>query len=259
MSDGARGEGAAGKGSASAAGGPAMSAVIVGGSSGIGAATARLLAADGFAVYLIARREEALRQLTAEIGGTFTTADMTDPAACERVLADLPAPVGVAIYAAGALGEIASVAELSLEAWEHALAVNLTGAFLFARGIAPKLEPGSRVFFLSSVAANKGQPRQAAYAASKAGLSRFAESFAAEMEPHGVAVHIVSPGPVATPMLDIPETSPFQLDAEQVADVICHLAHLPRDVVVRDIDLRAAVRGPFARRRHDESGKPRTD
>jgi NAD(P)-dependent dehydrogenase (short-subunit alcohol dehydrogenase family) len=236
--------------------GPAPRAVIVGGSSGIGAATGRLLARDGFEVHLIARREEPLRELADEIGGTFTAADMTDAATVERVLAALVAPVGVAIYAAGVLGEIAPVAELSLAAWERALAVNLTGAFLFARAIAPKLEPGSRVFFLSSVAANKGQPRQSAYAASKAGLSRFAESFAAEMESKGVGVHIVSPGPVATPMLDIPETSPFQLDPEQVAEAIGRLVHLPADVVLRDVDLRAVVRGPFARRRHDESGKP---
>jgi NAD(P)-dependent dehydrogenase (short-subunit alcohol dehydrogenase family) len=241
------------------AGGPAKTAVVVGGSSGIGAATARLLAGEGFAVHLIARREEPLRELASEIGGTFTAADMTDPDDCARTLGDVAAPLGVAVYAAGVLGEIAPVADLSVEAWERALAVNLTGAFLFARAIAPKLEPGSRVFFLSSVAADKGQPRQSAYAASKAGLSRFAESFAAEMEPKGVGVHIVSPGPVATPMLDIPETSPFQLDAEQVADAIGHLVHLPPDVVLRDVDLRAVVRGPFARRRHDESGKPRTD
>jgi hypothetical protein len=58
-------------------------------------------------------------------------------------------------------------------------------------------------------------------------------------------------------MLDIPETSPFQLDAEQVADVIGHLVDLPADVVLRDVGVRAVVRGPFARRRHDESGKPR--
>jgi hypothetical protein len=77
------------------------------------------------------------------------------------------------------------------------------------------------------------------------------------MEPQGVGVHIVSPGPVATPMLDIPETSPFQLDAEQVADVIGYLVGLPADVVLRDVDLRAVVKGPFVRRRHEESGKPK--
>ncbi len=77
------------------------------------------------------------------------------------------------------------------------------------------------------------------------------------MEPRGVGVHTVSPGPVATPMLDIPETSPFQLDAEQVADVIGYLLDLPPDVVVREIDLRAVTKGPFARRRHEESGKPK--
>jgi hypothetical protein len=58
-------------------------------------------------------------------------------------------------------------------------------------------------------------------------------------------------------MLDIPETSPFQLDAEQVADAIAYLVDLPADVVLRDVDLRAVVRGPFARRRHDESGRPK--
>jgi NAD(P)-dependent dehydrogenase (short-subunit alcohol dehydrogenase family) len=234
----------------------ARTAVIVGGSSGIGAATARRLAGEGFAVHLIARREEALRELAAEIGGTYTVADMTAAETAEQALAALEAPVGLAIYAAGTLA-VSTVADHPIELWERAIAVNLTGAFLFARGIVEKLAPGSRVFFLSSVAANKGQPRQAAYAASKSGLSRFAESFAAEMEPRGVGVHVVSPGPVATPMLDIPETSPFQLDAEQVADVIAYLAALPADVVLRDVDLRAAVRGPFARRRHEESGRPR--
>jgi NAD(P)-dependent dehydrogenase (short-subunit alcohol dehydrogenase family) len=218
------------------------------------------LSADrrGFAVHLVARAEEPLRALAAELGGSYSAADMTIAAESERVLGALEAPVGVAIYAAGVLG-VSTVEAHPLELWERALAVNLTGAFLFARALTPKLEPGSRVFFLSSMAAGKGQPRQAAYAASKAGLSRFAESFAAEMEERGVGVHIVAPGPVATPMLDIPETSPFQLDAEQVADAIGYLIDLPPDVVLREVDLRAAIRGPFARRRHDESGKPRSN
>lgn len=236
---------------------PAKTAVIVGGSSGIGAAAARQLAAEGFAVHLIARREEPLRELAEEIGGTYAVADMTDAEESAAAIAAVEAPVGIAIYGAGVLA-VSTVAEHPLELWERALAVNLTGAFLFARHIVAKLEPGSRVFFLSSVAANKGQPRQSAYAASKSGLTRFAESFAAEMEPEGVGVHIVSPGPVATPMLDIPETSPFQLDPEQVADVIAYLARLPADVVLRDVVVRAAVKGPFAHRRHGESGKPQT-
>lgn len=237
-------------------GAPPKTAVIVGGSSGIGAAIARLLAERGYAVHLIARREEPLRELAAEIGGTYAVADMTDAAESERALAAVEGPLGVAIYAAGVLA-VSTVEEHPLDLWERSIAVNLTGAFLFARNVVARLEAGSRVFFLSSVAAKKGQPRQGAYSATKAGLSRFAESFAAEMEPRGVAVHIVAPGPVATPMLDIPETSPFQLDAEQVADVVGYLVDLPPDVVLRDVDLRAAVKGPFARRRHEESGKPR--
>src|ERR1700761_4225509 len=102
--------------------GPARSAVIVGGSSGIGAARARLLSSEGFAVPLIARREEPLRDLATEIDGTYTVADMTDAAESERVLDGLDAPLGVAIYAAGILGEIAPVADLPVAAWERALA-----------------------------------------------------------------------------------------------------------------------------------------
>jgi NAD(P)-dependent dehydrogenase (short-subunit alcohol dehydrogenase family) len=224
-------------------------ALIAGASSGIGAATARLLAADGYAVHLMARREAELRELAEEIGGSYTVVDFADAASAQAALAALEGPVGIALYAAGTLA-ISPVAEHPLELWERTLAVNLTGAFLFARGVVGHLVPGSSVFFISSFAAGKGQPLQSAYAASKSGLERFAESLGSELEPDGVSVNVIAPGPVATPMLDIPGTSPFQLDVEAVAQMIAHLAALPPDVVVRPIGVRAPIKGPFARKRH---------
>jgi NAD(P)-dependent dehydrogenase (short-subunit alcohol dehydrogenase family) len=224
-------------------------ALIAGASSGIGAATARVLADGGYAVHLMARREEELRELAEEIGGTYTVVDFADVIATEAAFAAIQGPIGIALYAAGTLA-ISPIAGHPIELWERTLAVNLTGAFLFARGVVEHLRAGSRIFFISSYAAGKGQPRQSAYAASKSGLERFAESLGSELEPEGVSVNVIAPGPVATPMLDIPDTSPFQLDADAVAELIASIAALPPDVIVRPIGVRAPIKGPFARKRH---------
>jgi NAD(P)-dependent dehydrogenase (short-subunit alcohol dehydrogenase family) len=224
-------------------------AVVAGASAGIGAAGARALAAAGYEVHLIARREPELRDLAAAIGGTYTVADLSVAADVERAIAALPEAVGVAVYAAGSL-QVSTVAEHPIELWEQMIAVNLTGAFLFARGIIPKLTAGSRLIFVSSQTGGKGLPGQSAYAASKAGVDRLAESLQRELEPAGIYVHELVPGPAATPMLDLPGTSPFQLDAEQVADVLMFLAQLPPDVFIRRIQVRAPLAGPYARPRH---------
>lgn len=229
---------------------PAKRALVAGASSGIGAATARALAAEGFNLHLLARREEQLQRLAQEMNGTYTAVDMRSALDAEHALAELEGPIGVAVYAAGTLTE-SPIDGHPVDLWNQAIAVNLTGAFLFARGVIEHLAPGSRLIFISSVAASKGQPSLGAYAASKAGLARFVESLSSELEPRGVGVHVIAPGPVATPMLDVPGTSPFQLDPEQVADVIAYLARLPADVVLRQLEIRAVIKGPFARRRHD--------
>lgn len=226
-------------------------AVIVGASSGIGAATARRLAADGFDVHLVARREAVLAELAGELGATFAVADTTAPDDLEAALAPVESPVRIGVYSAGTLAE-SPVSGHPLDLWERTIAINLTGAFLFARAIVDRLEPGGRLVFISSVTATKGPANLSAYAASKSGLERLAESLSAELEERGIGVHVVAPGPVATPMLDVPGTSPFQLEPERVADVIAFLTGLPGDVVLRDVTVRAPIRGPFARRRHGE-------
>jgi NAD(P)-dependent dehydrogenase (short-subunit alcohol dehydrogenase family) len=227
-------------------------AIVTGASSGIGAAAARALAAKGMLVHVLGRREAPLRALANEIGGSHAVLDVRSADDVERVIEEGCAALGgvdVAVYAAGAL-EVSPVESHPVDLWDDILATNLRGAFLVARSLLPNMREGGRLAFISSAAGRKGQPNQAAYAASKAGLLRFAESLAAEVEPRGLYVHVVSPGPVATPMLDRPGTPGFQLEAEQVADVLAWLAELPPTVVVREIDVRAPIRGPFARDRH---------
>ncbi|MDO8189426.1 SDR family oxidoreductase [Conexibacter sp. JD483] len=228
---------------------PKPLAVIAGASSGIGAAAARKLAAEGFHVHVAARRAEPLRELADAIGGSCTVADLSSEADAQRLAADV-AQLGrapkLAIYAAGVL-EPTQIAGHPLDVWERTIAVNLTGGFLFARELLPLLTAGSRIVFTSSVSARKGARGLAAYSASKSGLDRFAEALQAEHERDGIGVHVLALGPVATPMLDRPGVSPFQLDADEVADVIAYLATLPPGVVMRDLQIRAATKGPFAR------------
>jgi NAD(P)-dependent dehydrogenase (short-subunit alcohol dehydrogenase family) len=228
-------------------------AAIAGASSGIGAAAARRLARDGFHVHVAARREPSLRALAEEIGGSCTVADLATPDGACRLAADVAAlglELTLAVYAAGVL-EPAPVVGHPLDAWERTIAVNLTGGFLFARELLPQLRPGGRIVFTSSVTARKGARGLAAYAASKSGLDRLAEAIQAEHERDGIGVHVLALGPVATPMLDRPGASPFQLDPDEVADVIGYLATLPPGVVMRDVQLRAATSGPFAAPRHE--------
>lgn len=228
-------------------------AVVVGASSGIGASTARALAKAGYHVHLLARRRELLEELATVIEGTYGVVDVTCAEQIEDELvrlAEARSPVALGVYAAGVL-EVSPISGHPIDMWRRVVDVNLTGAFFFARSIADHLAPGSRLVFVSSVSGSKGQPNLAAYAASKGGLDRFAESLSAEFETRGIGVHVIAPGPVATPLLARPGTPEFQLEADQVAEIIVWLAALPPDVVLREIVVRAVTRGPYARSRHE--------
>jgi NAD(P)-dependent dehydrogenase (short-subunit alcohol dehydrogenase family) len=227
-------------------------AFIVGGSSGIGAATARALSAQGWHVHLMARREERLRALADELGGSWLVADVASPdgltAALEESVRRHGAPT-FAVYASGVLG-LGEVAGSSIAQWTGVVDVNLVGAFVFARALIPTLAAGSRLVFVSSISANSGMAGQTAYAASKAGLTRFAEALGREVQADGIGVHVVQPGPTATEMLDLPGTAAHQLDPQHVGDIVAWLAELPPEVVLREIEVRVVTSGPFAQRRH---------
>lgn len=227
-------------------------AVVLGASSGIGASTARGLAESGYHVHLLARRRELLAELAAEIGGTYGVVDATCVEQVDQELlrvAEAHPPIVLGVYTAGVL-EVSPVDSHPVDTWRRVVEVNLTGAFLFARAITPHLQAGSRLVFVSSVSGAKGQPNLAAYAASKGGLDRFAESLSAELEGRGIGVHVVAPGPVSTPLLARPGTPEFQLEADEVANIIVWLASLPPNVVLREVVVRAVTRGPYAKNRH---------
>ena len=134
----------------------------------------------------------------------------------------------------------------SLEGFDSLLTANLRSAFVTTNAALQTMEAGGRIVFLSSSSAHQPQPARAAYSASKAGLNAFAGALAKEVERDGIAVHVVTPAPVDTPMLDDVRFPMFAMSVDDVARAIVWLDTLAPGVVLPELVLRAAETGPFA-------------
>ncbi|MBN9507895.1 MAG: SDR family NAD(P)-dependent oxidoreductase [Alphaproteobacteria bacterium] len=192
-----------------------MAAVVTGGGSGLGAATAAALATAGARVAVLDRNEAAAAGVAERIGGVAVACDVTDAASAEAALAAAAAAQGPArmlvncagIATAGRI--VGREGPLALEAFAAVVQVNLIGTFNLLRlaaaamaGLAP-LDDGERgvVVNTASVAAFDGQVGQAAYAASKAGVVGLTLPAARELARHGIRVVTIAPGLFATPMM----------------------------------------------------------
>ncbi|GAA3712436.1 SDR family NAD(P)-dependent oxidoreductase [Streptomyces tremellae] len=199
-------------------------AVVTGAASGIGAATARRLAAEGAAVVLVDVAEEhgarTADTINAEGGrALFAAADVSDPAAWERVeaAAHTLGPVGVLVSNAYTV-DVVPAGEMSVESWQRQLSVNLTGGFLGFRTLLPDLRAQrGAVVLTSSVHAHKGIPGHPAYAASKGALLSLSGQLAVEYGPD-IRVNAVLPGPILTAAWDrVPEEDRARSVAETAA------------------------------------------
>ena len=133
------------------------------------------------------------------------------------------------------------------ELFDRVIDANLRSTFLLTRGLVSQMEPGSHLFFLSSTAGLKGVAGFAAYSASKAGMNAFAHAVAAEVEADGIGVHLITPGPVRTEILDTASHDDlWLLEHADLASAIAWIDSLPPRVVVREIIMRSAMKGPFA-------------
>jgi len=186
-------------------------AIITGASSGIGAATAKLFAAEGARVVLVARRREALAALADEIGAmggeaAINAGDVRDEATAQSAVALAKRAFGgldIAFNNAGALGEMGEVTDISASGWREAIDVNLSGAFFSARHQIPALLErggGSLTFTSTFVGHTAGFPGMSAYAASKAGVIGLMRNLAVEYGTRGIRVNALLPGAVDTPM-----------------------------------------------------------
>ena len=183
----------------------APSALITGGGSGIGAATARRLAAAGYGVCVSGRRREPLQEVAEETGGLAVVADTADPDAIQTAVDAAVERFGgldVLVCSAGT-GASGAVAEQTPERWTRVIDTNLTGAFMACRAALPELvEARGAIVTVASVAGLRAGPESAAYAASKAGLIMLTQSIALDYGPTGVRANCVCPGWIRTAMAD---------------------------------------------------------
>lgn len=181
-------------------------ALITGGGTGIGAATAEALHAAGARVSLLGRRLEPLLDVARGIQGVAIQCDVSDPDSIHRAFDEARAKNGLIdllIVNAG-IAESAPFHKMTRESWDRIIAVNLTGAFDTVQAGLPDLlkAEDARVVFIASVASLRGVPYAAHYAASKHGLLGLMRSMAAEYAKSKMTVNAVCPGYVDTPMTD---------------------------------------------------------
>lgn len=217
---------------------------MTGGSSGIGLACGRLLAAQGYDVVLTARREAPLREAADGIGARWVTADSADEDAFAAVVATVDR-VDLLVHAAGVMAGT-FVRKESAEAFDAVIRTNLRSGFVVSAACLPVMPAGGRIVFLSSSSAHAPHPGKAAYSASKAGLNAFAMALAKEVDRDGIGVHVVTTGPVATPMLDDVHFPMLALAADDVAKTVVWLDQLPPNVALPEVVLSSVERGPFA-------------
>jgi NAD(P)-dependent dehydrogenase (short-subunit alcohol dehydrogenase family) len=180
-------------------------ALVTGGGTGIGAAIARRLAADGYDVCITGRRPEPLEEVAADIGALAVPGDTGDPGDAQAAVAAAKEAFGrldVLVCNAG-IGRAGTVEEQTPEGWDEVLRTNLTGAFLACRAALPELvKAKGAIVTISSDSGLRVAPRSAAYCTSKAGLIMLTKSIALDYGPAGVRANCLCPGWVRTPMAD---------------------------------------------------------
>jgi NAD(P)-dependent dehydrogenase (short-subunit alcohol dehydrogenase family) len=178
-------------------------ALVTGGSSGIGRATAERLAGEGARVAVLARDGEELRYVAGAIGGLALSCDLADPAAIEASVAKLREGFGGVdlLVNNAAMMTFTPLAETEYEALMGVLRVNLAAPFLLARRCAAMMGQGGAIVNVSSVHAHATTPNVIPYAASKGAVEAMTRGMAVELQPRGIRVNAVAPGAVETPML----------------------------------------------------------
>ena len=249
-----------------------QAALVTGGASGLGEATARELARLGAKVAVLDRNADMAEKVAAAVNGVACACDITDPASVTAAIEKAAAahgPARILMNVAG-IGSAKRVVQRDgsaapLEDFVRVVNINLIGTYnvsrLFAAACSqlPVLDNGERgvMMFTASVAAFDGQVGQQAYSASKAGLAGMTLPMARDLAQHAIRVCTVAPGLFATPLMqELPEAVQQSLAAsipfpprlgqpEEFAELACHIVtngHLNGEVIRLDGALRMAPR-----------------
>ncbi|MGB9307358.1 MAG: SDR family NAD(P)-dependent oxidoreductase [Mycobacterium sp.] len=235
-------------------------AVVTGASSGIGEATAKTLAAQGFHVVAVARRADRITALADEIGGTAVVTDITDETAVQALARDLPR-VDVLVNNAGGAKGLASVADADMEHWRWMWETNVLGTLRVTRALLPKLiESGDGLIVtITSIAAMEVYDGGAGYTAAKHAQGALHRTLRGELLGKPVRLTEIAPGAVETEFslvrfdgdqqrADSVYTGMTPLVAADVAEVIGFVASRPSHVNLDQIIIRPRDQASASRR-----------
>src|SRR3984957_3393814 len=179
-------------------------ALITGGNSGIGLATAKLFVAEGARVATTGRNKATLEAVARELGpnALAIVADATDIAATEAAIQRTVEKFGKLdiVFANAGIPGNTPIGGTTLAAFESVIRTNLTAVFFTVQAAAPHLNDGASIILNGSVISVLGNPGYSAYAASKAGVRAMARVMASELSPRGIRVNVVAPGAARTPI-----------------------------------------------------------
>ncbi|HEY1928076.1 MAG TPA: SDR family oxidoreductase [Caulobacteraceae bacterium] len=181
-------------------------ALITGGTSGIGAATARLFKAEGASVVVTGSSPASVDRARTELPGVEAlVSDAADVSAAKALVDQVKARHGridVLLVNAG-VAQFATLAEIDEALFDRLFDVNVKGALFLIKHAAPAIPQGGAVILTASVAgAAGGLPGSSVYGATKAALRSFGRTLARELQPRGIRVNTISPGPIETPIID---------------------------------------------------------
>lgn len=178
-------------------------ALVTGGSSGIGLATAKLFAQRGATVYITGRREKELDEAVREIGPSATgiQGDVSRLQDIDRIYRTIQEQKGKLdiLFANAGIGEFAPLGSITEEHFDKQFDINVKGTLFTVQGALPLMSAGGAIVLNASLVSIKGSPAFSVYSATKAALRSFARTWAVDLKGEGIRVNAVSPGVVPTP------------------------------------------------------------
>ena len=218
-------------------------AVVTGGNSGIGYASAKKLKERGANVIITGRSTEKVETASKELGVTGFVADVKNLNAMDNLVSNVENQFGKVdiLFVNAGIFAPAPIGQISEEMFDNQMGINFKGALFTIEKFLPILNDGSSIINLSSVNAYTGMPNTAVYAASKAALNSYTRTAATELAPRKIRINSINPGPIATPIFEKTGMPEDQLKGfaeamqnriplkrfgqpEDVANLVCFLA-----------------------------------
>ena len=179
-------------------------AVITGGNSGMGLATAKLFVEEGAQVIITGRRQDQLDEAVASIGNNIegVRGDVSNLADLDQLAAHVKAKYGKVdiVFANAGLGKVTPFDQVSEEEFDTTFDINVKGLFFTVQKLLPLIPDGGSVILNASIAASSGMEAFSVYSATKAAVRSFARTWTADLKARKIRVNALSPGPIDTPI-----------------------------------------------------------